>query len=77
MDTIFLSVKEFALHVKMHPNTIYRAIKNGRINAFKIGQGNRSVYRIPTSETLRLAEKNMKEVMDNIFKIHAKKVGLM
>jgi hypothetical protein len=77
MSVEFVTVKEFAVMVRMHPNSIYKGIRCGRINAFRIGQGSKSSYRIPTSEIHRLAERNMKEVMDSIFSIHTKNVGLI
>ena len=52
----FLTIIEFAAILGMHHNTVRRAIKNGRISAFKLGAGNRASYRIPRSEIQRIAE---------------------
>lgn len=52
----FLSIKDFAKWLKVHPNTIRRAIKNGRITAFRVGKGKMSIYRIARSEVTRMAE---------------------
>ncbi len=52
----FLTVKEFAEKLQVHQNTIRLSIRSGRINAFKIGSGSRSEYRIPYSEIQRIAE---------------------
>ena len=52
----FLSIQDFAKWIKVHPNTIRRAIKSGRISAFKVGKGQRSVYRIARTEVARMAE---------------------
>lgn len=49
-----LTVDEFAIKVKMCPHTIRRAIKKGKINAFRPGWGKRSPYRIPVTEIERL-----------------------
>lgn len=64
----FLSIKEFALLISVHPNTIRRAIKNGRISGFKVGGGKRSIYRIPRSETNRMALCDLEKIIDNIIK---------
>ena len=55
VENDFLSIKEFAYKLGVHPNTIRRSIKRGRISAFRVGGGKKSIYRIPKSETNRLA----------------------
>jgi excisionase family DNA binding protein len=54
MEDEILTIKEFAALVKMHYNTIFRAIKKGRINAFRISSGKKAAYRIPKSEINRI-----------------------
>lgn len=49
-----LTVYEFAERVKVCPHTIRRAIKKGKINAFRPGVGKKSPYRIPETEVDRL-----------------------
>ena len=51
----YLNIDEFAELVKVHPNTVRRAIKKGRIIAFKVGR----VYRIARYEITRMAEVNL------------------
>lgn len=51
----FVSIKEFAAILGVHPDTIRRSIKRGRINAVRVGGGKRTVFRIPKSETNRMA----------------------
>jgi excisionase family DNA binding protein len=48
------TVEEFAKKTKLCKETIRRAIKAGKINAFRPGLGIRSGYRIPESELERL-----------------------
>lgn len=62
----FYSIKEFASKLKVHPNTIRRAIKSGRISFIKIGSGKRPVYRIPYSEIGRMAAFDLEEYIDKI-----------
>jgi excisionase family DNA binding protein len=50
----FLTVEEFADKLKIHPSTIRRAIKEGKIYASRPGPGKRSPYRISESELERL-----------------------
>lgn len=62
----FLSILEFSQKLGKHPNTIRRAIKNGRISACRIGASQRSSYRIPVSEIDRVSLLNLEEVIENI-----------
>lgn len=62
----FLSIKEFALKLGVHPNTIRRSIKNGRISALKVGPGKRSSYRIAKTEVNRMALFDLEEMIDKI-----------
>jgi len=64
-EKCFYTIKEFALRLCVHPNTVRRAIKNGHINALKMGGKIRKVYRIPYSEFERMAMINLEEVMKN------------
>lgn len=50
----FLTVKEFSEKMKMHPATVRRAIRNGKIYAMRPGIGKKSRYRIAESEIERL-----------------------
>jgi excisionase family DNA binding protein len=54
------SINEFAKIVKVHPNTIRRAIKSGRIIAFKVGK----VYRISKYEISRMAEFDIEDYIE-------------
>ena len=49
-----LTVNEFAEKVKLCAHTIRKAIRTGRINAFRPGIGKKSAYRIPETEIDRL-----------------------
>lgn len=51
----FLSVKEFASYIGVHYNTVIRAIKSGKLGAFRIAYGKRACYRIPKAEIHRIA----------------------
>lgn len=66
ISTDFVSIKEFAGIVGVHPNTVRRSIKKGRISAFKIGSGKKSIYRIARTELNRLALCDMEEMIEKI-----------
>jgi excisionase family DNA binding protein len=62
----FYSVKEFAEIVGMHHRTIWQAIKDGKISAFRIGNSKRSQYRIAASEIERLAKINLESIVNEM-----------
>lgn len=62
----FLSIKEFAFLLRVHPNTIRRAIKSGRISAFKVGYGKKASYRIARTEINRIALFDLEDMIDKI-----------
>ena len=66
MNKDFLSIIEFAEVLNLHPNTVRRAIKNGRISAFKVGAGKKASYRIPRSEIQRLAVCDMTLIINQM-----------
>ena len=46
MEQEFYSIKELAVVFAVHHSTIRRAIKKGFIIAIRVGEGNKSPYRI-------------------------------
>jgi len=66
LDPSFYSIKEFASKLGVHGNTIRRAIKNGRIQAFRVGIGVKSIYRIPYSEINRIALFDLREMIEKM-----------
>lgn len=62
----FYTVSEFAEFLSVHINTIYNGIKNGRIQAFRVGRGKHSSFRIPSSEIQRMSLFDLEEVIQNI-----------
>lgn len=57
----FLTLAEFCEKIKMHPSTIRKSIKEGKIFASRPGMGKKSPYRIPESELERIHLKSMCE----------------
>lgn len=59
----FLSIKEFAVLLKLHPNTIRRHIKKGRIVAFRIDPRYKGTYRIPRTEINKMCFDQLEHVI--------------
>jgi excisionase family DNA binding protein len=66
MPDEYMTVKEFASKMKLHYNTVYRAIKSGRLNAVRIGSGKKSSFRIAASEVNRIALCDLEEFVSKI-----------
>lgn len=62
----FLSVKEFSALIGVHYNTVIRAIKSGKLNAFRISPGKKATFRIPRSEIHRIALYDMEQLVSKI-----------
>jgi excisionase family DNA binding protein len=50
----FITVEDFAKRMKMHPASVRRSIRSGKIYAIRPGIGKKSPYRIAESELERL-----------------------
>lgn len=62
----FYTIQEFADYLKIHYNTVRNGIKNGHIQAFRVGKGKKSSYRISHTEINRMALFNLEKVIDDI-----------
>ena len=69
----FYTVIEFAEKIRVHPNTVRRAIRQGRIQAFKTSEGIKSEYRIPNTEVKRLCELDMTKLIKDIVTMELEK----
>ncbi len=69
----FLSITEFAKLLRIHPNTVRRSIKSGRISAFKVGSGKRGTYRIAKAEINRIALFDLEDLIEGIIDKREKK----
>ena len=61
MSVNFLTVEEFAARIKMHPGSVRRAIKQGKIYASRPSMGVKAPFRIAESELERLHLQSMCE----------------
>jgi excisionase family DNA binding protein len=66
MDKDFYSIKEFAKKLNVSEHTIRRAIKSGRISAFRVGATEKSTFRIAHSEISRLGVVDLKKLIDKV-----------
>jgi excisionase family DNA binding protein len=66
MHDAFYTVDEFAKLLKVHPQTIRKAIKKGRLQACRAGYGKRSPLRIPGEELSRIRVMDFEETKKNI-----------
>ena len=73
----FFNVNEFAKKIRVHPQTVRRCIKSGRIQAFKTSSGSRGEWRIPNTEIQRIAEFDVTKTIERIIeeKLQEKKDG--
>ena len=62
----FFTIMEMADKLRIHPNTVRKAIKEGRIQAFRTGSGMRSEYRIPITEINRISEMDMSKLIEQM-----------
>lgn len=62
----FLSIKEFAVLIRVHPNTVRRAIKAGRIQAFQVGLKAKSGYRIARCEINKMALMDLEKIIGRL-----------
>ncbi len=58
---IYLTVEEFANRIKMHPQSVRKSIKEGKIFASRPSIGKRGPFRIAESELERLHVQGMCE----------------
>lgn len=56
LQKAYFTIQEFADELNIHHNTVRNMIKNGKLHAFKLNPGKRSIFRIPGSEFFRIAE---------------------
>jgi excisionase family DNA binding protein len=68
MKINFLTVEEFAKMLNVHPETIRRGIKSGRIHGFRVGNGKRSPFRIYESEIERISVISFNEIVSEFKK---------
>jgi len=62
LEKHFYTVQEFSDLLRIHRNTVLKSIKDGRILAFRVGNGIRSSFRIPYSEIDRMALFDLTEI---------------
>ena len=68
MEKEYYSVKEFAKKLGISTKTVYRAIENGRINAFRAGPSATSPFRIAATEINRMGIVDLEKFIEK--KIH-------
>lgn len=69
----YLSIIEFAKKLHVHPNTIRRLIKKGRVQAVKLCTGKKCTYRIAESEVGRIAMFDLEDMIEKIIENREKK----
>ena len=62
MDGIFYTVDQFAKRLKVHPQTIRKAIKENRLYAFRPGVGKKAPFRIHESEYFRIMNADFESI---------------
>jgi excisionase family DNA binding protein len=62
----FYTILEFAEYIGVCYRTILTGIKKGHIEAFRVGRGRKSHFRIPHSEIQRMGIFHLDEIIDKI-----------
>lgn len=62
----FFTIKEFAAKLRVHPNSVRRSIKAGRIMAFSFGTDKKRTFRIPSSEIERIISSDLKKKFEGV-----------
>ena len=57
----FYSVKEFSGILRVHPNTVRKMIKNGRLHPINTGSDVKPNYKIPDDDLLRLMSESFEQ----------------
>ncbi len=65
-ESDFYTVQEMADTLRVHYNTILRAIRTGKMHAFRLGYGKKSSFRIPKTEINRMAFEDLERVIEGI-----------
>lgn len=52
-----LTVEEVAKLLQFHPNTVYSAVREGRLKSFRVGKGRGAEYRIWPSDLRKFSER--------------------
>lgn len=73
MTKEYLTVEQFAGILKICPHTVYRAIKSGRLKAFRVGFGKKASWRISSYELERMEVFDAEEMIENIVQEKIKK----
>jgi excisionase family DNA binding protein len=66
----FYSVSDFAKKLRVHPNTIRRAIRRHKITAVRFGTEKRPIYRIPHSEVERILIIDLETYIQKLVNAH-------
>lgn len=62
-----LTIKEFALCIGVHPGTVRKMIRLGRINSFRTGTGgDKAQHRIARSEIQRLCLVDLEPIVNRL-----------
>ena len=73
MTKEYLTVEQFANIMKICSHTVYRAIKSGRLKAFRVGFGKKASWRISSYELERMEAFDAEEMIANIVQEKIKK----
>lgn len=73
----FYSIVQLSLKLNIHPNTLRRHIKSGKILALKMGTPKKWIYRIPSNEIqnliLRHPENYIEKLIEDKIRSHERR----
>lgn len=61
MEMQYLTVKDVAQQLRVHPRTVIRWLNSGHLKGHKLGEGKTALWRIPKAELDQFLQKHVNQ----------------